>query len=178
MVTNQKINLAILGATGNVGRKFLEVLEKRDFQFNTLKLLSSKKSAGTKIKFKGKEYTIEVATKDSFNGINLVLASAGGVISKELVPHAVKAGAVVVDNSSAYRMEPDVPLVVIGVNNEDLKKHKGIIANPNCTTAQLVVPLKALYNLAGLKRVIVRTYQSVSGAGKAAMDELSEQTKE
>ncbi len=177
MTTNQKINLAILGATGNVGRKFLEVLEKRDFQFNSLKLLSSKKSAGTKIKFKGKEYTVEVATKDSFNGIDLVLASAGGTVSKELVPHAVKAGAVVVDNSSAYRMDPDVPLIVAGVNNNALKNHKGIIANPNCTTAQLVVPLKALHNLAGLKRVVVSTYQSVSGAGKAAIDELTEQSK-
>ena len=178
MPEKKLVNLAILGATGNVGRKFLEVLEKRDFQFNTLKLLSSKKSAGTKIKFKGKEYTVEVATKDSFNNIDLVLASAGGVISKELVPHAVKAGAVVVDNSSAYRMDPEVPLVVAGVNNDDLKKHKGIIANPNCTTAQLVVPLKALHSLAGLKRVVVSTYQSVSGAGKAAMDELTEQSKE
>lgn len=176
-IQDKKPDLAILGATGNVGHKFLEVLEKRDFQFNSLKLLSSKKSAGTKIKFKGKEYTVEVATKDSFNSIDLVLASAGGTVSKELVPHAVKAGAVVVDNSSAYRMDADVPLIVAGVNNEDLKNHKGIIANPNCTTAQLVMPLKALHNLAGLKRVVVSTYQSVSGAGKAAMDELTEQSK-
>lgn len=175
---NSNINLAILGATGNVGRKFLEVLEKRDFPFSNLKLLASKKSVNKKIKFKGKEYTVELASKDSFNNIDLVLASAGGTISKELVPYAVKAGAVVVDNSSAYRMEKDVPLVIAGVNNYDLKKHKGIIANPNCTTAQLMPPLKVLYDLAGLKRVIVSTYQSVSGAGKSAMDELTEQTKE
>lgn len=175
---NKNINLAILGATGNVGHKFLEVLEKRDFQFNSLKLLASSKSAGTKINFKGKEYTIEFATKDSFKDIDLVLASAGGTISKELVPHAIKAGAVVIDNSSAYRMDKDVPLVIAGVNNHALKKHTGIIANPNCTTAQLMPPLKALHNLAGLKRVIVSTYQSVSGAGKAAMDELTEQSKE
>ena len=177
-LANSKINLAILGATGNVGRKFLEVLEQRNFPFTNLKLLASEKSVGKKIKFKGKEYTVELATKDSFKDIDLVLASAGGTISKELVPHAVKAGAVVVDNSSAYRMETDVPLVIVGVNNDDLKKHKGIISNPNCTTAQLVGPLKAIHNLAGLKRVIVSTYQSVSGAGKAAMDELIQQSKE
>ncbi|OGI20694.1 MAG: aspartate-semialdehyde dehydrogenase [Candidatus Melainabacteria bacterium RIFCSPHIGHO2_02_FULL_34_12] len=178
MVNNESgVNLAILGATGNVGRKFLEVLEEKNFPIKNLKLLASKKSAGTKVKFKEKEYTVELATKDSFNGIDLVLASAGGTISKELVPHAVKSGAVVVDNSSAYRMDPDVPLVVAGVNNHDLKKHKGIIANPNCTTAQLMPPLKVLQDLAGLKRVIVSTYQSVSGAGKAAMDELTEQSK-
>ena len=178
MPQNSKINLAILGATGNVGRMFLQILEERNFPFANLKLLASGKSAGSKIKFKGKEYTVELATKDSFKDIDLVLASAGGVISKELVPYAVKAGAVVIDNSSAYRMDPDVPLVIAGVNNDALKKHKGIIANPNCTTAQLMPPLKALHNLAGLKRVIVSTYQSVSGAGKAAMDELHEQSKE
>ena len=173
-----QINLAILGATGNVGRKFLEVLEERNFPVNNLKLLASEKSVGKKIRFKEKEYAVELATRDSFKDIDLVLASAGATISKELVPHAVKSGAVVIDNSSAYRMDKDVPLVVAGVNNYDVKKHKGIIANPNCTTAQLVVPLKALHDLAGLKRVIVSTYQSVSGAGKAAMDELTEQTKE
>jgi aspartate-semialdehyde dehydrogenase len=177
-MSNTKPNLAILGATGNVGRMFLQILEERDFPFESLKLLSSEKSAGSKIKFKGKEYTVELATKNSFNGVDLVLASAGGIISKELVPHAIKAGAVVIDNSSAYRMAPEAPLVVAGVNNDDLKRHKGIIANPNCTTAQLMPPLKALHNLAGLKRVIVSTYQSVSGAGKAAMDELQEQSRE
>ena len=174
---NKNPNLAILGATGNVGRKFLEILEERNFPFNSVRLLASPKSAGTKIKFHGKEYSIEAATKDSFKEIDLVLASAGGSISKELVPYAVKAGAVVIDNSSAYRMDSEVPLVVAGVNNHALKKHKGIIANPNCTTAQLMPPLKALHELAGLKRVIVSTYQSVSGAGKAAMDELTEQTR-
>lgn len=175
---DSNINLAILGATGNVGRKFLEVLEKRKFPFVSLKLLASEKSVGNKVKFKEKEYTVELADKNSFKGIDLVLASAGGTISKELVPYAVKSGAVVIDNSSAYRMDKDVPLVVAGVNNDDLKKHKGIIANPNCTTAQLVLPLKALHDLAGIKRVVVSTYQSVSGAGKAAIDELREQSKE
>lgn len=175
---NLKINLAILGATGNVGRKFLEVLEERDFPVNNLSLLASEKSVGKKLKFKGKEYTVELARKDSFKDIDLVLASAGAKVSKELVPYAVKAGVVVVDNSSAFRMEKDVPLVVSGVNDKDLKNHKGIIANPNCTTAQLMPPLKALHSLAGLKRVIVSTYQSASGAGKTAVDELTEQTKE
>lgn len=177
-MSNQKPNLAILGATGNVGRKFIEILERRGFPFSSVRFLASGKSAGTKIKFHGKEYPIELASKDSFNGIDIVLASAGGSISKELVPDAVKAGAVVIDNSSAYRMDPEVPLVVAGINNQDLKRHKGIIANPNCTTAQLMPPLKVLHELAGLKRVIVSTYQSVSGAGKAAMDELYEQSKE
>lgn len=176
--SNRTVNLAILGATGNVGRKFLEVLEKRNFPFANLKLLASEKSVGKKVNFKGKEYTVELASKDSFKDIDIVLASAGGTISKELVPHAVKAGAVVVDNSSAYRMDPNVPLVVAGVNNHDLKKHKGIVANPNCTTAQLMPPLKALHEVAGLKRVVVSTYQSVSGAGKSAIDQLTEQTKE
>lgn len=175
---SDKVNVAILGATGNVGRMFLRILEERKFPINNLKLLASEKSVGNKVKFNGKEYTIELATKDSFNDVDVVLASAGGAISKELVPHAVKAGAVVIDNSSAYRMEKDVPLIVAGVNNDALKNHKGIIANPNCTTAQLVPALKVLDKLAGLKRVVVSTYQSVSGAGKAAMDELSEQTQE
>jgi len=175
---NPKINLAILGATGNVGRKFLEVLEERDFPVNNLSLLASEKSVGKKLKFKEKEYTVELAKKDSFKDINLVLASAGAKVSKELVPYALKAHTVVVDNSSAYRMEKDVPLVVAGVNDKDLKNHKGIIANPNCTTAQLMPPLKALHSLAGLKRVIVSTYQSASGAGKTAVDELTQQTKE
>ncbi len=175
---SEKVNIAILGATGNVGRMFLRILEERNFPINNLKLLSSEKSAGTKVRFKGEEYVIELATKDSFKDIDIVLASAGGTVSKELVPHAVKAGAVVIDNSSAYRMEKDVPLIVAGVNNNALKNHKGIIANPNCTTAQLVPALKVLDKLAGLKRVVISTYQSVSGAGKSAMDELSEQSKE
>ena len=120
-MSNAKPNLAILGATGNVGRKFIEILEKRNFPFASIKLLASAKSAGTKVKFHGKEYPVELASKDSFNGIDLVLASAGGSISKELVPYAVKAGTVVIDNSSAYRMDPEVPLVVAGINNHDLK---------------------------------------------------------
>ncbi len=177
-MVNNKPNIAILGATGNVGRKFLEIIERRGFPFASIKLLASAKSAGIKVRFQGKDYIVEEATKDSFNDIDLVLASAGGSISKELAPFAVKAGAVVIDNSSAYRMDPSVPLIVAGINNHDLKKHKGIIANPNCTTAQLMPPLKALHELAGLKRVIVSTYQSVSGAGKAAMDELHEQSKQ
>ena len=175
---SEKVNIAILGATGNVGRMFLRILEERNFPINNLKLLhSSEKSAGSKVKLQGKEYTVELATKDSFKDIDIVLASAGGTISKELAPHAVKAGAVVIDNSSAYRMDKDVPLVVAGVNNDAMKNHKGIIANPNCTTAQLVPALKVLNDIGTLKRVIVSTYQSVSGAGKSAIDELTEQSK-
>lgn len=176
-MTKEKYNIAILGATGNVGRIFLQILEERKFPIGNLKLLSSKKSAGTKVIFCGKEYTVEEATKNSFKDIDIVLASAGGTTSKELCPYAVKAGAVVIDNSSAFRMDKNVPLVVAGVNNHHLKNHSGIIANPNCTTAQLVPALKALDNLAGLKRVIISTYQSVSGAGKAAIDELTEQSQ-
>ena len=175
---DKKINLAIIGVTGTVGRMFLEILEERNFPINNLKLLASEKSVGKKIKFYEKEYSVGLAAKDSFKDIDIVLASCGATASKKLTSHAVKAGAVVIDNSSAYRMEKDVPLVIAGVNDHDLKNHKGIIANPNCTTAQLMPPLKALHNLAGLKRVIVSTYQSVSGAGKAAVDELTEQTKE
>lgn len=178
MNETKKINLAILGATGNVGRVFLDILEERNFPINELKLLSSARSAGSKIKFKGKEYTVEEATENSFEGIDIVLASAGGSNSKKFAPHAVKAGAVFIDNSSAFRMEKGIPLVIAGVNNNDLKNHNGIIANPNCSTSQLIPPLKALHDLAGLKRVVVSTYQSVSGAGKDAMDELTKQTKE
>lgn len=176
--SNSKINLAILGATGNVGRKFLEILEERNFPINNLRLLATEKSVGKSLRFHNKEYKVELATKDSFKNIDLVLASSGAQSSKELTPSALKSGAVVVDNSSAYRMEKDVPLVIVGVNEKDLKNHKGIISNPNCTTAQLVVPLKVLDDIGRLKRVIVSTYQSVSGAGKAAMDELTEESKE
>lgn len=174
----KKVNLAILGATGNVGRKFLEVLEERNFPVNNIKLLASGNSSGRKLTFKEKEYMVELATKDSFKGINLVLASAGGKVSKDLAWHAVDSGAVYIDNSSFFRMEKDVPIIVVGVNESEIKNHKGIISNPNCTMAQLVVVLKALHDLAGLKRVIVSSYQSVSGAGKAAIDTLTRQTKE
>jgi aspartate-semialdehyde dehydrogenase len=170
-------NVAILGATGVVGQEMLKTLMTRNFPVKSLKLLASKRSAGTTVEYAGKTYTIEEATAQSFEGVDLVLASAGASISAELAPHAVKAGAVVVDNTSHYRMHEDVPLVVPEVNAHALKDHQGIIANPNCSTAQLVVVLDVLRQLAPIKRVVVSTYQSVSGAGKEAMEELRTQTE-
>lgn len=167
--------MAIIGATGLVGSELLKVLEERNFPIAQLKPLASERSAGTKIKFKGKEYPVEVATKNSFKDIDIVLSAAGSIIN-ELAPAAVEAGAVVIDKSSAFRMKPEVPLVVPGVNDPAMEKHRGIIASPNCSTSQLVVPLKVLHELGGLARVVVSTYQSVSGAGSDAMQELEMQT--
>lgn len=172
----KKYNVAILGATGAVGTEFLKLIEERHFPFNELRLLASKRSAGKKIDFMGKTYTVEEATKDSFGGIDIALF-AGGSISKEFAPYAVKAGAVVIDNSSAYRMDPEVPLVVPEVNPQAILKHKGIIANPNCSTIIMVMALKPLYDLAKIKRIVVSTYQAVSGAGKEGIDELTDQTR-
>jgi aspartate-semialdehyde dehydrogenase len=165
-------NVAILGASGLVGGKILAFLEERNFPIDTLKLLASKRSVGQTLLFHGKPIAIEEATPDAFEGVDIVLASAGGSISEALAPEAVKRGAVVIDNTSHYRMHPDVPLVVGGVNEEALLTHHGIIANPNCSTAQLMPVLKTIQALAGLERVIVSTYQSVSGGGKEALDEL------
>ena len=173
----KKYNVAILGATGAVGTEFLKLIEERNFPFAELRLLASKRSAGKQIEFMGKTYTVQEATKDSFEGIDIALF-AGGSVSKEFAPYAVKAGAVVIDNSSTFRMDPEVPLVVPEVNPEDILKHKGIIANPNCTTIQMVVALKAIENLTHIKRVHVATYQAASGAGAAAMDELYEQYRQ
>ena len=170
----KKYRIAILGATGAVGQEFLNLIEERRFPFSELRLLASSRSAGKKIAFMGKEYTVEEATPDSFNGIDIALF-AGGAAGKDLAPHAVKAGAVVIDNSSTFRMDPEVPLVVPEVNPEAIKKHKGIIANPNCSTIIMVMGLKPLYDLAKIRRVVVSTYQAVSGAGKEGMAELDEQ---
>jgi aspartate-semialdehyde dehydrogenase len=171
------VNVAILGATGRVGQELLNVLAERDFPIKELRLLASARSKDTQINFKGKSYPVQEPSAEAFAGIDIVLASAGEEISKQLAPLAVAQGACVIDNSNAFRMDKDVPLVVPEVNGHVLKNHKGIIANPNCSTAQLVVALKPLHDAAGLKRVIVSTYQSVSGAGKEAMDELEQQTK-
>lgn len=171
------INLAILGATGRVGQELLRVLEERNFPIANLSLLASARSKDTTITFKGRSYPIYEPSEEAFKGVDIVLASAGEEISKHLSPLAAAQGAVVIDNSNAFRMDPQVPLVVVGVNSHELANHKGIVANPNCSTSQLVVVLKPLHEAAGLTRVIVSTYQSVSGAGKEAMDELSEQTK-
>ena len=170
----KKYRVAILGATGAVGQEFLNLIEERKFPFSELRLLASSRSAGKKIAFMGKEYTVEETTADSFAGIDIALF-AGGAASKEFAPHAVKAGAVVIDNSSTFRMDPEVPLVVPEVNPEAIRKHKGIIANPNCSTIIMVMGLKPLYDLAKIRRIVVSTYQAVSGAGKEGMAELEEQ---
>ncbi|MFC0301369.1 aspartate-semialdehyde dehydrogenase [Virgibacillus soli] len=171
-MSNKTYNVAVVGASGAVGQTIVRVLEKRNFPINTLKLLSSSRSAGRVVEFAGKEIVLEEATPDSFANIDIALFSAGGAISKKLAPEAVKRGAVVIDNTSAYRMDEDVPLIVPEVNEIDIKKHKGIIANPNCSTIQMVAALKPIQEAFGLNRIIVSTYQAVSGAGSLASDEL------
>ena len=164
--------VAVVGATGAVGTEMIEVLEERKFPVARLVLLASTRSAGGTVTFEGNEVPIEVLTKDSFAGVDIALFSAGADLSREFAPIAVKAGAVVIDNSAAWRMTPDVPLVVPEVNAHDIQQHKGIIANPNCSTIQMVVALKPLHDQARIKRIVVTTFQSVSGTGKDAMDEL------
>ena len=176
-MAKQKDNIAILGATGVVGREITKIIDELNIEFNAIKFLSSAKSAGTKLNFQGREYTVEEAKPESFDGVNIVLASAGGSTSKLFAPEIVKRGGVLIDNSSAFRMEKDVPLVIAYVNDEDLKKHKGIIANPNCSTSQLMLVLKPLNEKFKIKRLIVSTYQAVSGAGLKAINELRENTK-
>lgn len=169
-------NIAILGATGVVGREIIQIVDELGIEFESIKFLSSPKSAGTKLTFQGKEYTVEETTPDSFNGIDIVLASAGGSTSQKYAPEIVKRGGMIIDNSSAFRMEKDVPLVIAGVNDEDLKWHKGIVSNPNCSTSQLMLVLEPLKKF-GFKRIVVSTYQSVSGAGLAAINELRADTE-
>jgi aspartate-semialdehyde dehydrogenase len=171
-------NLAIAGVTGAVGQEFLRILEERDFPFDSLKMLASSRSAGKKIEFKGKEYTVEELTKKSFSKIDVALFSAGASRSKEFGPAAVEAGAVVVDNSSAFRMDPEVPLVIPEINPQAIKEHKGIIANPNCSTIIGIVPVWPLHKANPVKRMIISTYQAASGAGHSAMVELEEQSHE
>ncbi|MEC3886032.1 aspartate-semialdehyde dehydrogenase [Halobacillus litoralis] len=177
MSETKKYNVAVVGATGAVGQKMLETLEDRKFPIENLKLLSSSRSAGTKMVFNGQEYTLEEAKPESFQGVDIALFSAGGSISKKLAPEAVKHGAVVIDNTSAFRMTEDVPLVVPEVNEADIKEHKGIIANPNCSTIQMVAALEPVRKAFGMNRVIVSTYQAVSGAGNEAAEELREQSQ-
>jgi len=165
-------NVAIVGATGAVGQELLALLAERNFPIKSLKLLASSRSAGKKIKFKGEEIVVQELRHDSFEGVDLVLSSAGGSISKEYMPSAVKSGAVVVDNTSYFRMNPDIPLVVPEINPQDIKKHKGIIANPNCSTIIMLLPLYPLYKAFGVERVHACTYQAASGAGAVAMEEL------
>ncbi len=168
------VNLAIAGVTGAGGQEFLKILEERDFPFDSLKMLASSRSAGKKIEFKGKEYTVEELSENSFERIDIALFSAGGGRSKQFAPAAVKAGAVVVDNSSAFRMDADVPLVIPEINAEAIAGHKGIIANPNCSTIVANVPVWPLHKANPVKRMIVSTYQAASGAGQSAMLEMIE----
>ena len=172
-----KPNIAILGATGVVGREITKIIDELKIDFNEIKFLSSAKSAGKALEFQGRTYIVEEAKPESFDGINIVLASAGASTSKLFAPEIVKRGGVLIDNSSAFRMENDVPLVIAYVNDEDLKKHKGIISNPNCSTSQLMLVLKPLIEVNKMKRLIVSTYQAVSGAGLAAINELTDNTK-
>lgn len=172
----KQYNIAILGASGVVGAEFLSLIEERNFPFKNLKLLTSERSAGKTIEFMGKSYTYEKAEEASFKDIDIALF-AGGAASKTFAPAAVRHGAVVIDNSSAFRMDETVPLVVPEVNPEAIKQHKGIIANPNCSTIIMCMALKPLYDFAKIKRIVVSTYQAVSGAGKEAIDELTEQVQ-
>lgn len=176
-MSERAVNVAVVGATGAVGGQILRQLELRKFPVGTLKCLASQRSAGQTVSFDGAKVTVEEATPQSFSGVDVALFSAGGSVSKQLVPHAVASGAVAIDNTNAYRMNPDVPLVVPEVNSEKIKEHKGIIANPNCSTIQMVVALKPLVDRYGVKRVIVSTYQAVSGAGNSAIDALMEETR-
>jgi len=172
---NAKPHVAVVGATGAVGIEMIKTLEKRNFPVGKLTLLASARSAGKKVKFRGTEHTITELTKDSFKGIEIALFSAGGSISKEFAPAAAKAGGVVVDNSSAFRMDPEVPLVVPEINASDVKSHKGIIANPNCTTAITLMALYPLHAAFTCKRIFASSYQAVSGTGAKAIAELERQ---
>lgn len=173
----KKYNVCVLGATGMVGREMMKVLEEQNFPVDKFLPLASERTAGQKVTFQGKEYTVEVAEPKSFEGMQIGLFSAGGKISKELAPEAAKRGCVVIDNTSEFRMDPNVPLIVPEVNGHAIKQHKGIIANPNCSTAQMVMALKPIYDAVGIDRIVVSTYQSTSGWGKEAIAEMYEQTK-
>ncbi len=173
-------NIAIAGATGAVGNQMIECLEERNFPVGKIKFLASERSIGKVLEFKGKPVQVELLDHDAFEGIDIALFSAGGSRSQEFCPSAARAGAVCIDNSSAWRMDPDVPLVVPEVNPHAIAGYtrKGIIANPNCSTIQMVVALKPLHDYATIKRIVVSTYQAVSGTGKQAIDELRTQTGE
>jgi len=171
-------NVAIVGATGLVGQEFINILEERSFPMASIQLLASDRSAGKKRSVNGEEIEVKETSPESFNGVDIALFSAGADISRHFSPIAAQTGAVVVDNSSAFRMEPDVPLVVPEVNPEDIRRHKGIIANPNCSTIQMVVALYPLHKVNPIKRIIVSTYQAVSGTGSAAIEELRTQARQ
>ena len=170
-------NVCVAGATGNVGRTMIKILEERNFPVDRIRLLASSRSVGKTLKFKGTDITVEELTLDSFEKGEIVLSSPGGSVSRWYAPSAVKSGALVIDNTSAFRMDDDVPLVVPEVNPEEAHRHNGIIANPNCSTIQMVVVLKPIHDMAKILRVVVSTYQAVSGAGIAAINELREESK-
>jgi aspartate-semialdehyde dehydrogenase len=170
-------SVAIVGATGAVGEEMRRVLEQRNFPVGSLKLLASSRSIGKEVVFRGEKFKVEELKPERLKGVEIVLSSPGASVSKVYVPEAIKLGCVIVDNTSAFRMEPDVPLVVPEVNPHAIKRHKGVIANPNCSTIQMVVALKPLHDAAKIKRVVVSTYQSVSGTGMKAIIELREQTR-
>lgn len=174
---SKSYQVAILGATGAVGRELLELLENRNFPVDNLRLLASERSVGQKLQFRGESLPVEAVSDRAFDNVDLVLASAGGTTSKTWAPKAVAAGAVVIDNSSAFRMNPEVPLVVPEVNPQAAATHKGIIANPNCTTILMVVAIYPLHKIRPIQRIIAATYQSASGAGAKAMEEVKTQTK-
>lgn len=178
-MSERKINVVVAGATGAVGNQMISCLEERDFPVKSIKLLASHRSAGRKLRFKGDEIVVEELKEDSFKGFDIALFSAGGETSKKFAPYAAKDGCVVIDNSSAWRMDPDIPLIVPEVNPHALAgyKNKMIIANPNCSTIQMVVALNPIHKKYGIKRVVVSTYQAVSGTGKKAIDELFDQTR-
>src|SRR3982750_3950766 len=169
---NRTPHVAVVGATGAVGIEMIKTLEKRKFPVGKLTLLASGRSAGKKLKFRSEDHTVQELTKDSFEGVDIALFSAGGSISKEFAPIAVQAGCVVVDNSSSFRMDEKVPLVVPEINSADINAHKGIIANPNCTTAITLMALYPLHQAFGVKRIIASSYQAVSGTGAKAIEEL------
>lgn len=173
----ERFNVAIVGVTGFVGQEFIKILKERDFPVNKLRPLASERSSGLEIFFRHRQLEVQEATSETFRDIDIAFFSAGADVSLQLCPVAVKAGAVVIDNSTAFRLEPSTPLVVPEVNPDDIKQHKGIIANPNCSTIQLVVALYPLHKANPIKRVTVSTYQAVSGAGSAAAHELTQETK-
>jgi aspartate-semialdehyde dehydrogenase len=174
----KEYHVAIVGATGAVGTEFLQLLEQREFPLASLRLLASERSAGRTLCFRGREHTVQKLTADSFDGVDIAFFSAGGSRSKEFAPAAAKAGAVVIDNSSAFRMDPEVPLVVPEINPEDIRWNRGIIANPNCSTIILLMAVAPLRQLGPIRRIVVSTYQAASGAGAMAMNELLDQTKQ
>src|SRR6188508_1273092 len=171
-------NIAVVGATGAVGVEILRVLERRNFPVASLRLLASKRSAGKALEFRGKPYKVEELTAEAFKGVDIAFFSAGATRSREFVPAAKAAGCVVIDNSSAFRMTPGVPLVVPEVNAGDLARHHGLIANPNCTAAVLATAVWPIHRAAGIRRIVVATYQAASGAGAQAMQELEDQVRD